>query len=415
MDSKSTLTRRELLALSAGLTAGLLEPVRAVAAAAKPVRIRDIETFRLNLPASPADLEISEKIGYGVNHVFRSTSWVVKITTDVGVTGYSFAGYPPDALPQLRRILAGQDLFAVERHLQNGLERYGGAEHAVWDAIGKIAGLPVYRLLGGSATSVKPYLTLVWRGKLDQSHVSYDEQAAMALKVKQAGFKGIKIRAWRPNPLDDAEACGVIRSAVGPDFAIMFDRTARMPESVGQKTWDYETALKVARALEKHSAYWLEEPFAREDYQLPARLAAAVEIPITGGEGYRGLGPFRQCVVNQTYDILQPDGVGCGGIFNCRKVATLAQAFGFRCVLHGIMALSLAGWIQANLAIGSEWQEFGHIIPPVLPQEQWAPSLKVLKSAEVFPIRDGAIQAPEYPGIGLDVDEEAISRFRVRA
>ena len=50
------------------------------------------------------------------------------------------------------------------------------------------------------------------------------------------------------------------------------------------------------------------------------------------------------------------------------------------------MALSLAGWIQANLAIGSEWQEFGHIIPPVLPQEQWAPSLKVLKSAEVFVI-----------------------------
>lgn len=49
-----------------------------------------------------------------------------------------------------------------------------------------------------------------------------------------------------------------------------------------------------------------------EDYQLPARLAAAVEIPITGGEGYRGLGPFRQCVVNQTYDILQPDNPGAG-------------------------------------------------------------------------------------------------------
>ena len=78
------------------------------------------------------------------------------------------------------------------------------------------------------------------------------------------------------------------------------------------------------------------------------------------------------------------------------------------------MALSLAGWIQANPAIGPEWQEFGHIIPPILPQEQWVPSLKVLKSAEVFVIRNGELLAPEYPGIGLDVDEEAIQRFRVR-
>jgi len=58
----------------------------------------------------------------------------------------------------------------------------------------------VYRLLGGSATKVKPYLTLVWRGKLDQSHIRYEEQAEMALKVKRAGFKGIKVRCWRPNP-----------------------------------------------------------------------------------------------------------------------------------------------------------------------------------------------------------------------
>ena len=403
-----------MLALSAGVGSGLLEPVRAVAAAAKPVRIRDVDIFRLRLPASPEDLEVSKRIGYGVDHVFRSTSWVVKLTTDAGVTGYSFAGYPPKVLPELQRILAGKDLFAVEQHLKNGLERFGGAEHAVWDAIGKIAGLPVYRLLGGSANSVKPYVTLVWKGKLDQSHVSYDEQAAMALKAKQAGFKGIKIRAWRPNPLDDAEACGVIRSAVGPDLAIMFDRTARMPEMVGQKVWDFETALKVARALEKHNAYWLEEPFARDDYRSPARLASAAEIAITGGEGYLGLEPFRQCAVNASFDILQPDGVNCGGIFNCRKVASLAQAFGVRCVLHGIMALSLAGWLQANLAIGSEWQELAHIIPPVLPQEQWSPSLKVLKSPEVFQIRNGELLAPEYPGIGLDVDEEALERYRVR-
>ena len=116
----------------------------------------------------------------------------------------------------------------------------------------------------------------------------YDAQAEMALREKNAGFKGMKIRAWRPNPLDDAEACRVIRQAVGPDFAIMFDRTAAAPQCVGQKVWDYETGLRVARALEKHGANWLEEPFARDDYESHARLARSVDIRITGGEGYRG-------------------------------------------------------------------------------------------------------------------------------
>jgi D-galactarolactone cycloisomerase len=194
----------------------------------------------------------------------------------------------------------------------------------------------------------------------------------------------------------------------------MFDRTARGPERIGQKVWDYETALKAARALEKHNAYWLEEPFARDDYLSPARLAAAVDIPITGGEAFRTLDPFRECLLNRAFDILQPDGRKAGGIFMCRKVGTLAQAFQVRCVLHGTMGLALAGYLQANLAIGSEWQEMSHIKPPLLPEQQWAPALKVLKSKEVLPIRDGYILAPEYPGLGLDINEDALEEYRVR-
>ena len=236
-------TRREFLALSGLASAALLGPVRALAQAVKPVRIRDVELFRLDIPVSKAELEISETIGYGVNHAFRSTSGVVKVVTDAGINGYSFAGgYRLDVLPQLREILVGKDLFAVQQHLRQGLGQWGGAEHAVWDAIGRIAGQPVYRLLGGTKTSIKAYLTFVWRDGLNG--VSYQDQAEMGLKAKQAGFKGMKIQAWRPNPTDDADACREIRAAVGPDFAIMFDRTAHAPKRVGQKIWDYETGLK---------------------------------------------------------------------------------------------------------------------------------------------------------------------------
>src|SRR5579863_4515579 len=128
-----------------------------------------------------------------------------EVRTDAGVTGYSFAGHPASVLPQVKQLLVGKDLFAIEQHVHDGLYHWGGIEHALWDAIGKIARQPVYKLLGGNQASVKAYLTCVWTGNPDQSHVSYKDQAAMALRIQNAGFKGMKIRAWRPYPLDDAE------------------------------------------------------------------------------------------------------------------------------------------------------------------------------------------------------------------
>ena len=395
-------TRRDLLAAT---MASVMAPVRAVAAAAKPVRIQAVDVYPIRLPAT----ETERKAGF--NYAYS----VAEIRTDAGVTGYSFAGSSPQALPELRRILVGKDLFAVEQHLRDGLIAHGGVEHAVWDAIGKVAGQPVYRLLGGTANQVKPYLTCVWPGPADQQQVPFRDQVEMAVKIKKAGFKGMKIRVWRPNPMDDVEVCRQIKAEVGPDFSLMFDRTAHAPvQMAGQPIWDYKTGLKVARALQEAGAYWLEEPFAREDYEGPARLAAAVDIPITGGEGYQGMESFRQCVAHGTYDILQPDGRGAGGILTCRKVGVLAESFHFRCILHGTMGLMLGGWVQATLANGSEWQEVALITPPLMPEEQWAPAMKILRQDRMFQIRDGVLHAPEAPGLGFEVNAEALAQYRVK-
>jgi L-alanine-DL-glutamate epimerase-like enolase superfamily enzyme len=262
---------------------------------------------------------------------------------------------------------------------------------------------------------VPAYLTCVWPGPADQQHVGYQAQVDMAVKIKSAGFKGMKIRAWRPNPMDDVEVCRLIKDATGKDFHLMFDRTAQMPVSMaGQPVWDFETGLRVARGLQKAGAYWLEEPFAREDYDSPSRLAAVVDILITGGEAYSSLDPYRECLLHRTYDILQPDGRQAGGIFRCREVAILAEAFHVPTILHGSMSLLLAGWLQATLAIGSPWQEMALITPPLLPEEQWAPAMKLLKGKRMFNFENGDLVAPPYPGIGLDVDEEALAKYRVK-
>lgn len=394
-------SRRTFVTALGTMTAALTEPVRLVAAAAKPVRIKNIDIFPIEIPIPREELEMGK---YARNTFYE-------VETDVGVRGYCFDRGAEYRLLEkvIRPALVGKDLFAIEQHLKAGLGQWGGVEQAIWDAIGKIAGQPVYRLLGGSKSRLKVYLTCVWKGKADQSHVPYKDQAEWALKVKQAGITGMKIRVWRPNSNDDADACGEIRAAVGPDFSIMVDRNV----GPGGHLWDYLTALRVARALEKHNVAWLEEPFSRDDFFSPARLAREVDILISGGERFQGLAPYRECLVQETYDILQPDVVISGGIFTVRKIAAMAEAFRKPVLLHGSMGLRLAGWLQSSAAFGAEWQELAIITPPLMPEEQWSPALKVLNSKTLFTIRDGHIEVPQGPGLGLDVNREAVGQYRI--
>lgn len=394
MPDPARLSRRALLSTT----------IFGVCGRASRVTIRDIDIYNIRIPVT------RDESDSGLMHAFN----VVEVSTDGGIKGYSFAGPGVGELPAVRQLLIGKDLFALEKHLDDGLEKWGGVEHALWDAIGRIVKQPVYRMLGGGSGRVKAYVTCVWPGKADQQHVSYRQQAEQALRLQKAGFRGMKIRAWRPNPLDDADACVEIRAATGNDFAIMFDRTAHVPQIVGQRVWDFETGLKVARALERAGAYWLEEPFARDDFRSPAKLAAMVDLPITGGEGYLGIRDFQQCLVHRTYDILQPEGRGSGGILTCRKVAFLADAYHVPCILHGTMALQLAGWLQATFAIGAEWQEVALVTPPLLPQQQWAPGMRVIRNPEMYRIENGEIEASNLPGLGLDVIPEALEEFRIR-
>jgi D-galactarolactone cycloisomerase len=409
------MNRRDLLT-SAGASAALssLAPVKALAADVKPIRIKTIETFNIQVPATPTEIQA------GVMNRMN----VTRVVTESGVRGYSFGGAgdggrvaahggstgaPGVSFQHIRDALTGSDLFAVEQHLKRGLLNWGGIEEAMWDSIGKIAGQPIYRLLGGSQSSTPVYITAVWRGPMNQSQVPIKEQAVYARRLKEAGFNAFKMRIFRPNYMDDVESCAGILAACGSGFKVMVDRTAHIPGWV----WDYPTALAAAKALQEVGVHWLEEPFARDDFESPARLAREVDILITGGEGFRGLDAFRECLVHETYDILQPDLRNVGGLLTTRKVAAMCESFHKPCIGHGAYGLALAGRIQAHAAWGAPLEEFALATPPLLPQEQWAPASKILHSKELFTFRNGEIQVPQSPGLGLDFDEEAIEHYRV--
>jgi L-alanine-DL-glutamate epimerase-like enolase superfamily enzyme len=140
-----------------------------------------------------------------------------------------------------------------------------------------------------------------------------------------------------------------------------------------------------------------------------------VDILITGGEGYNGLAAYRECVTRDTYDILQPDCRTVGGILTMCKVAAIAEAWRKPVCPHGIHSLVLAGRLQASAAFGAMYQEIAVLRASLLPEEVDAPALKVLNSKELYVYRDGAIEVPQGPGLGLDINEEALARYRVSA
>ena len=407
------MTRREILTYggfgaSAGL-ASLLAPVKAIGADVKPIRIKNVETFNIEIPATPTEVE---------SGVMNRTA-VVRIETESGVRGYSFGaagggggrGGPAPGFAVIREALIGADLFAMEQHLKRGLINWGGVEEALWDSIGKVANQPVYRLLGGSISSIPVYITTVWRGNMDQSQVPIKDQAVYARRLKDAGFNGFKMRIFRPNFMDDVESCAGVIAACGPApaFKVMVDRTAHL----SGKVWDYATGLAAAKALQQVGVYWLEEPFARDDFEGPARLAREMDILITGGEGFKGLDAYRECLMHDTYDIIQPDLRTVGGLLTMRKVAALCEAYHKPCIGHGAFGLAVAGRIQAHAAWGAPLEELALATPPLLPQEQWAPALKILKSKELYTFKNGEIQVPQGPGLGLDINEEALLSYKV--
>ena len=144
-------------------------------------------------------------------------------------------------------------------------------------------------------------------------------------------------------------------------------------------------------------------------------LRASVDIPITGGEGDRGLAMFARYLEHGSFDILQPEPYNCGGLLTTKKVAAMAEGFGVDCVPHGTHGLGLASRLQIEAALPNCWiLEVALTNPPLLPWEQWEHCLALVDQETLFEVEDGYFSIPDRPGNGLCVDDGAVERYRVR-
>src|SRR5436190_21307987 len=208
MDLIGKPDRRALLAGTAGVFLAASHAARAatarvrdLGAAAGPVTITAIDSFDIQLPRTQG----ARTFVPTYRNMTAGRSNFVKISTNEGTTGYSFLGAAANEVARARALLVGQDLFAIERHLKNGRLDWPSIEEAMWDTIGRIAGQPLCRLLGGASLDTMPvYFTYVWPVPEDQ--VPPEAQADQARLARQAGFKAMKIQMMRTDYRGDVEA-----------------------------------------------------------------------------------------------------------------------------------------------------------------------------------------------------------------
>ena len=417
---ETKLSRREVMKLGAvagaggilaldgdNLAAPLVEQLDRQRSGKKSgITITDVELIQVEVPWPEEEIKRGK----------MNRTAVVKISTSDGITGYAFGylfGWMNDqgeTRDKIRRILIGQDPCAVEQFLGLGLGKFAPIEHALWDVIGKAAGMPVHKLLGGNKKKTKFYITMVWEGKADQSHLTPEKQGEDILRYNRLGYQAVKLRAFRRNLMDDVKIAEYVMKRATPGFRIMFDRTAQYPGWV----WTYEQALQVARGLEEAGAHWLEEPFEVGDMIKSAKLTQAMDMLITGGEHDHDIYPFAEYLANDVFDIVQPDGFTAGGILTIKKIGTIAQAFNKPCILHGTHSLNMFAWLQINASLmNCEYQEIGLIRPPILPHEQWEPGVKLLNTPDMFEMDREYIKIPQGPGLGFDINEDALNEYRI--
>lgn len=374
------------------------------------MKITQVECKLLEFP-----LPVPLKPSWAPGRVFHSTNCtLLQVHTDEGCCGF---GASPDIgvlgidtfANLVTPYILGKDPFMVE-HISPYLRvaardgSYPWAfEMALWDIIGKTVGQPVYRLWGGYQERMPAYASLA-------EICEPAEQIQRLHLLCSQGFRAFKLRLRRPDIRDDIHLVEAVRQEFGNSIDIMVDSNQAqvMASPNPHGVWSFEDALTVARALQELDVLWLEEPLPRYNYKQLAQLAAAVDLPIAGGELNIGLHEYKMLVDMDCYDIIQADASFSEGISQLRKVAALAEMAFKKFIPH---TWSNGIGLSANLQLAASlpncpWFEF-----PVDPPS-WVVEARDFMLAEPFNIdSDGTIAVSSKPGLGFILDEDAVAHY----
>ena len=319
----------------------------------------------------------------------------IRVDTACGVVG-SLRMNRGDSVASLvqRRLkpLVGQDalmtehlwrlVWEIDRIEEFQINQFGMLDMIAWDIKSKIAGLPLYQLLGGFQKRVPAYAsTATWN--------SFDEYERHIKLCADLGFTSFKLHAWG-DPKDDAELCRRLRKWAGDDAVLTFD---------GSGAWAFEESLQFGRILEELNFYWYEEPMREFDLYSYKKLCEKLDVAVLAAETSDG-SHWNAATWIQTgaLDMVRTSTFLKGGITGAIKIAHLAESHGMKAQVHGL------GSAQAQLAAAIPNNDFYEQI--VYDENQ----ITALETQAEVPVINGFIEASDEPGIGFDPDWSWIER-----
>jgi len=376
---------------------------------ASDLKITGVEALYLRLPQVKAQCDSGQD------------ALIVKITTDAGITGYGEVDSNPlavkgciegpfshTATTGLGHVLIGEDPFRTEylwhkmyrANIYSGrrgiaIHAMSGIDLALWDIKGKALGMPVWKLLGGGFTkSLRPYASSLFGA-------TPAETGARARRFVDQGFTAVKF-GWDPMGQDFANDVALVREAragLGPDPDLMIDA------GLG---FDAKTAIQRARAFEQFNLFWFEEPLHPDDYEGYAKLSAASPLRIAAGEEESERKSFLELMDKGKIDVVQVDLTRCGGFTEGMKIASLAADRGLPVVNHGFTTyLNVAAALHFLASVPNTLGLLEFVV-------EEGTTLRHSISEAIQSV-DGRVAVPEAPGLGIEMNEKGLEKFRVTA
>jgi D-galactarolactone cycloisomerase len=366
------------------------------------MKITDVQTIRLRAPI-PTDGQVFSRSG--VRNT-RSTT-LVRVDTDEGISGMGSASGNGELIEVivgkvLKPLLIDMDPTEIDAiwdkaYVRGGHKEFGtrgigvvalsGVDIALWDILGKARGVPLYQLLGGKCRDKVPvYATALYP----------EEPSKVARRARgfaEQGFHGVKIKVGFD--LDqDIRIVRAVREELGKDFIVMTD---------ANQGYSVDVALKASDAFADCGAYWLEEPLFVEDIEGHAILREKSKTPIAVGENLHMCYAFENFIMRGAVDFIQPDVARAGGITEIRKITALAARHKVPVSFHTWGdGVALAASVHLSAALKDcIVMELDYTYNP----------LREELLREPFKVQNGFLIPPERPGLGIELNPNALERF----
>ncbi len=374
--------------------------------------------------------DLPEKLGYSQQYYAKRSAHLVEVATDEGITGWGECFGPGNVAIANKAIVEGviqpmilgadpldRDVLwhrvynLLRDHGQKGMpmQALSGVDIALWDIAGKVAGLPLHKMIGGAHrtdVAVYGYGMMLRPGTTAELAARFEDEAAA---IRGMGFAATKMKVGF-GPQDDIVLAEAVRKGVGDDYRFMVD---------ANHCYTTSDAFYVGRALEELGAYWFEEPVAPEDLDGYRELRAGLKVNISGGEAEFNRWGWRSLLEARGLDIAQPEVCALGGITEYLRVLALCHAH-FTPVINHVWGSAVA--VATNL----------HLLAamPPLPGglHPWEPMLEFdttdnkfrdnllttpLDIQEQVAKNAGRVSVPTGPGLGVEPDSEFIRHYEV--